>query len=76
MTYKTHLVWSNVADGEWHAGGLEGSYSIVRTANGKYSLRTRRGDDPSRRIGTFETLHAAQQRAQHSADAYGVEVAQ
>jgi hypothetical protein len=62
------LVWNEVSEGEWHAGGLTRHFSITRTDAGSFSLRVRTGDNPSIRVNAFATLKIAQARAQRISD--------
>lgn len=63
------LVWNEVAEGEWQAGGLSRHFSITKTNAGTFSLRVRTGDEPSIRVNAFATLKLAQARAQRISDA-------
>jgi hypothetical protein len=60
----TKLVWNQVGNDEWHAGGLRRSFSIITNTLGHYSLRARTGDNPSIHVGVFQTLKQAKARAQ------------
>lgn len=66
---KVTLVWHEVVPGkEWHAGGLERSFSVVKNDRGRFSLRARSGDLPSLVVDLFDTLDRAQAHAQTMVD--------
>jgi hypothetical protein len=64
----TRLVWNQIDDGLWQAGGLGHSFSIIKAEDGTFSMREKVGDDPSKRNGNFSSLKQAQFRAQRIID--------
>lgn len=53
------LIWHDVGDGEFQAGGLGFRFSIIPNINGKFSLRLQQGDSASRFCGLYPSLEAA-----------------
>lgn len=58
------LIWNQVDEGLWQAGGLTHSFSIIKADDGSFSVREKIGDATSTRLGSYATLVRAQIAAQ------------